>query len=97
MLLKVVCDSVTSHEQKYGCSLQIHGAWWVIKSSGILLEGRVFYVKNTKKIYYRFYLGNLNGGDYLVNLRKDDRIMLKRILDKWGMRLWIGFNFFRTT
>lgn len=48
-------------------------------------------------MYYRFYWGNLNVGDYLMNLGKDGRVILKRILDKWGMRLWIGFSYLRRT
>jgi hypothetical protein len=37
---------------------------------------------------------NLNGRDHLVDLciGLDGRIILKWFLEKWGVRMWSGFN-----
>jgi hypothetical protein len=38
-----------------------------------------------------FWLENLKGRDHLEDLDIDEKIILERILGKWGGRVWTGF------
>jgi hypothetical protein len=44
-------------------------------------------IKNTTK----FYSGNLKGRDQLEDLGGDGNIILKRMLQKYGVKIWIPF------
>jgi hypothetical protein len=42
------------------------------------------------------YLANWKGRDLLMNIRRDRRIILKWILEKYGLKLWAEFIWLRT-
>jgi len=43
-----------------------------------------------RKVYTRFWWGNLREGDHLEDLGVDGRIILRWIFRKWDVRVWTG-------
>jgi hypothetical protein len=43
-----------------------------------------------------FFVGNMNGRHHLGDISVDGRIILKRILNKYGVMMWTGFIWLRT-
>jgi hypothetical protein len=41
-------------------------------------------------MHTKFQKENLKGRDHLIELGVDGRVILKRILNKWDVRVWIG-------
>jgi hypothetical protein len=44
---------------------------------------------------YRILFVNLSGSDNLGDIDVDENVVLKWILYKWDMRMWIGFIWLR--